>query len=83
MIRPNPGGIVSRNPLPMQSFVPKSKIELGSSASSTHYANNVNVTKGKRGITALGRTNMILDQSLHSENQNITRYSMLKKSGKS
>ena len=62
MIRPNPGGIISRNPPTMLAAnIPKSKGELGSESGSTHYANNVNVTRGKRGISALGKTNVILD----------------------
>ena len=40
------------------------------------------MTRGKRGISALGKTNVILDQSLQSENQNVSRYSVLKKGGK-
>ena len=82
MIRPNPGGIVSRNPLPLLApNMAKTKGDLGSESGSTHYANNVNVTKGKRGISALGKTNVVLDQSMNSEHHNVTRYSVAKKGG--
>ena len=79
MIRPNPGGISTRNPVSMlSSNVPKSKANISSLASTDHYgANNVNVTRGKRGISALGGRAAVLDQSMQNASGNSTRYSLM------